>query len=174
MAKHPDNVWLRIRELLDETPVTFGVHDAQRARRCAEKVLSLGDEELERLVLAEGFKKIISSEHSKRRAQARRRAETAVKAQEAGARQLMITQLRYPIVAPGNEPVILAEATYERINWMYESELRQLRGREQNVALLGHFRKVTAPFPGVPVGELVRTGYLKIEDLFPEDQSQAA
>jgi hypothetical protein len=69
---------------------------------------------------------------------------------------------------------MLAEATYERIAWMHESELRQLRGREENVALLGHFREITRPFPGVPVGDLVKSGRLKVEDLFPRNTTRVA
>lgn len=174
MISNENTIASRIREIMDDTPIGFGIHDAERARLCAERAIEVGDEELFLFVIAEGFKKIFSAEHTRMRARARRQTNHAVKHKNKGMQQLMIAQLQYPIVAPGNEPVMLAEATYERIAWMHESEMRQLRGREENVALLAHFKDITRPFPGVPVGELVRSGKVSVEELFPGKMKRAA
>jgi hypothetical protein len=99
MNPKDDGTATMLREIIESTPIGFGVHDAERARLCAEQALETGSQDLLLVVLAEGFKKILSAEHSRMRAKARRHATVVVK-RKTMARQLMIAQLQYPTWRP--------------------------------------------------------------------------
>ncbi len=158
----------KFEEIRLGTPLTFGVHDAQQARLCAEVIFDDEDPDFVRWVLSEGCKKLISAKHSRDRARAKRMAEQAVKnARRRKPHQLVLAQLQYMIVAPGHQSLPLGDAIYEYFDMMFDSESKQVAGRLENLDLVGHWRDITRPFPGIPVSTLVQEKKLSIRDLFP-------
>lgn len=173
MTEHAHEDREHINEVLDEVVsdvgMRFGVSIAQRARLCAERLWETGDEAAIVTMLAEGWERELSRQFSRARSSVKEAVTLAALDGGDVSRQPLFAQLAFPIVAPGQQPVLLANATHQLIDWAYEAEARQLEGRQRNVAKLKRFRDATAAWPDEKVSDLLASGRLSLDGLFGEE-----
>lgn len=162
-----------IRGVMDDVR-PMDMSTAQKANVSAEMIFDTGHHSAILQVLASGMNREWSREHSHIRRASREASSRIITdlSKLTDFPRRVITQLSFPIVSPGLPPTPLSGAKHDLIGGAYFNEVRQLRGRTRNIALLAHYMTLTAPWPDDPVGVLIDRGDLTIKDLvLPEGQS---
>lgn len=162
----------RLQSLLDIAPEGFGWHDGEKARWAMQQINATDDDELRDLVLTMGCRSAISNRHSRDRARLKRKVRSMTKGRPSPIRQMAIQQLHFPVVVPGHESRDVVFANHEFVVWAVEDAERNLRGLEENIEILRHIARVTEPFPGLPIHQLLRSGQITVDDLFPGSQQE--
>lgn len=164
-----------IREVKRRVGKTFGLTIAARAERCTDELLAIGDLDAIRQMIVGGWERELSHDFSKVRRAANRAMEHLVRIDRdwADGNGHVAQQLSFPVIAPGQPPVPLVNANHLLAVAALRSENGQLRGRKRNVAILERIVEATAPWPEVPIGVLLKEGFITMEQLFGPTKATA-
>ncbi len=89
----------------------------------------------------------------------------AAVAADGRAATLVSTQLSFPVTLAGEAPRPLFRTNHWTVAAARNAFEKKMRGLGQTVAFLGHWERLSAPWPDEPIGALVSDGRIQAEDI---------
>lgn len=157
-----------VREIAESLDLTFGQTTAYRARIIADEIVDSGDDELIRLLVADGVAK-----HLSRMISLERKAIQRVSAERGlGGEHKPHTQTSYlgmPIVLPGETQLALGDATASHLEIARDALINQRDGFDDQISVLNSVLGAMFGLPrNEPVSSLVERGVLNLDAIFGE------
>lgn len=157
-----DSPTTTIHDVIAGIGLSAPVTNAEWGELFADALLETGDMDAIRYALADAGEGYRSKHLSMARSRARSTVSAAIRQRgdNGTADEAMHQQLGFEVCFEGFAPTPLVNVTHEVLIEAERYMMRQYQGLEKNLAFIRHARRVTAPFPGQRIGDLIVSGLL--------------